>query len=238
MRRYLPYLGLVVFLLAMGNFAWVFAEYSYWGGSAVGGYQSGGHYYLSTKPPSDKEVSQAVWEWLRFHQYSLFVTHPLGLAGAWWHWHADANRRSAGWATPERAAARVRSVRGSGPELSTSKVWGQAPGSGNGPGSTLWLHPAGIVFKSRFMAPHSIAYSEMESVRPCRWFLSKGIEIEHKGIDTSSPYRFYPRDRDGLLAAINEGLRTAATEGAPRTEPIPHTQPPGHPSGGPPLSGE
>jgi hypothetical protein len=46
------------------------------GGDAWNGYESGGHYFLSEKGRLT-EVTRGVWEYSRWHLFSVFVTHLL-----------------------------------------------------------------------------------------------------------------------------------------------------------------
>ena len=70
-----------MFVLAIVNFAafWVMAVYL--GGDAVNGGIRDGHYYLMSHGRST-EVSAAVFNYSKWHAYSVWVTHPLGLLAA------------------------------------------------------------------------------------------------------------------------------------------------------------
>jgi len=52
------------------------------GGDAVNGKTEGGRYYLS-EHGRDTEVSRSVFEYSRFHVYSVWVTHPLAMFGGY-----------------------------------------------------------------------------------------------------------------------------------------------------------
>lgn len=76
-------------ILAIGflNFAIFVAFALYLGGDAVNGKAEGGHYYLfgvasGTGVKGYTEVSQAVFDYSRWHVYSVFVTWPLALLAA------------------------------------------------------------------------------------------------------------------------------------------------------------
>ena len=48
------------------------------GGDAINGRSENGHYYLSSHGKST-EVSEAVYNYSRMHDYSVWITHPLAM---------------------------------------------------------------------------------------------------------------------------------------------------------------
>jgi hypothetical protein len=76
MRTRFDYVLRTIFLLCIFNFAvfWIVAVLI--GGDAVNGYQQRGHYFLKSHG-TVTEVSQAVFEYSKWHARSLFATHPL-----------------------------------------------------------------------------------------------------------------------------------------------------------------
>lgn len=77
----------VILGIGLLNFAIFVAGALYLGGDAVNGKIEGGHYYLfgvarGTGMKGYTEVSQAVFDYSRWHAYSVFVTWPLALLAA------------------------------------------------------------------------------------------------------------------------------------------------------------
>ena len=75
------YMCIGVFIGALVNFVafWLIAVYL--GGDAVNGRAVGEHFYLSSHGKLT-EVSESVWNYSKWHVYSVWVTHPLGLLAA------------------------------------------------------------------------------------------------------------------------------------------------------------
>ena len=73
----------IVWAVAMVNFASFCAISIYFGGDAVNGYESGGRFFLASHGRYT-EVSGALFTYSRIHAYSVFVTHPAALLGAFW----------------------------------------------------------------------------------------------------------------------------------------------------------
>jgi hypothetical protein len=73
------YIGL--FIAAMLNFLvfWLLALHL--GGDALNGKAEAGHYFLMSHGDYT-EVSEEVFNYSRWHAYSLWVTHPLGAMAA------------------------------------------------------------------------------------------------------------------------------------------------------------
>jgi hypothetical protein len=85
LRPSLPYLALLVALLWMSNFFWFIAQSQQPGGSALnGGFVRDGHYFLALHG-TYTEVTQAVWERVRLHELTVWVSLPLAVAsmGYW-----------------------------------------------------------------------------------------------------------------------------------------------------------
>jgi purine-cytosine permease-like protein len=84
-----------IFSVAMINFVAFWAIAVYLGGDAVNGKIQSGHFFLMSHG-GYTEVSQAVFDYSRWHVYSTWVTHPLGLAAAYWYYRVrDGNGRRA-----------------------------------------------------------------------------------------------------------------------------------------------
>lgn len=184
------------------NFAWVLVE-SVVVGDALNGYQTGGHFFVLHKP-GYTEVSQALWEWLRFHGASIFVTHPLAIAGvAWFAFGIDWPRAIAGRKTSQEKTARIELIRSTGPALSTAKSGGsigrlRLPG----PMIKVSVYPGGIVVKPLFMAEHAVLASEIDHVTATRAWTRREVTIEHTGVDMKSPLVLYVKGDSEIFAAI------------------------------------
>jgi len=195
LARYAPYLGIVAFVVALVNFAWMMWEISSIG-DALNGHQADGHYFVWNKL-GFTEVSQATWNWLRLHQASVVVTHPLGLLGGW---YAFARRRSAGISgglSPAEVSARVREVRESGPML--------AMASGPGlrlPMIRLTVYPGGMVIKPTFGSEHSILVEEIDSVTTGLNLGLQSVQIWHDGVDFPSPLAISANHYSPIALAI------------------------------------
>jgi hypothetical protein len=175
-----PYLVIVAIVVAFANFAWVMWEISSIG-DAQNGRQADGHYFVWNKP-GFTEVSQATWNWLRLHQASVIVTHPLGILGGWYMVARKRSGEISSGLSPAEISARIREVRESGPMLATA--------SGPGlrlPPIRLTVHPGGIVVKPTFGSEHSILVEEIDNVTPGLNLGLQSVVIWHAGVDFISP---------------------------------------------------
>jgi hypothetical protein len=78
-RRWLTALAFAAIVIGFLNFIWFFAESSTIG-DANRGYTRDGRYFL-VHAGRATEVSREAYEWSTLHGASLFVTHPLAMAG-------------------------------------------------------------------------------------------------------------------------------------------------------------
>ena len=81
------YIYVSVFIIAFVNFIafWLIAVYL--GGDAVNGKIADGHFYLSSHGKLT-EVSEALWNYSRWHVYSTWVTHSLAFLAAFLYFRA------------------------------------------------------------------------------------------------------------------------------------------------------
>ena len=72
-----------IWIVAIVNFLsfWVIAVLC--GGDAVNGKEEGGRFFLMSHGHYT-EVTKSFFEYSRIHTYSLWLTHPLALIGAFW----------------------------------------------------------------------------------------------------------------------------------------------------------
>lgn len=78
--RFVQKLCLIVMVVALLNFLLFLAGTFYFGGDAVNGKAEGGKYHLWGSHHGEKgyiEVSQSVFDYSRWHVYSVWVTWPL-----------------------------------------------------------------------------------------------------------------------------------------------------------------
>jgi hypothetical protein len=86
----------VVWIVAIGNFVGFAIMSHVLGGDALNGRIEDGRYFLNQNGRLT-EVSQAVFEYSRWHARSLFVTHPLAIVAG-----IVAYASGAEWAQPRR----------------------------------------------------------------------------------------------------------------------------------------
>jgi hypothetical protein len=67
-----------VFIVAFLNFVVFWFVAVYLGGDAINGRAAAGHFYLMSHGKYT-EVGQAVFDYSKWHVYSTWITHPLGL---------------------------------------------------------------------------------------------------------------------------------------------------------------
>ncbi len=63
------------------------------GGDAINGMVKDGHYYLASHGRYT-EVTESVFNYSRHHAYSVFVTHPIGMAAAWYLGRVTASKKA------------------------------------------------------------------------------------------------------------------------------------------------
>lgn len=80
-----------LFFLAIANFLFFLAISIYLGGDAFNGKVEKGHYYLLSHGRLT-EVSPRVWKYSWWHEVSVFITHPLGIAAITFHYLLGAGR--------------------------------------------------------------------------------------------------------------------------------------------------
>jgi hypothetical protein len=72
----------IVFIIAIINFFAYLVMTTRLGGDAVNGKFENGHYYLANHGRLT-EVSKEVFNYSRWHTYSLWITHPLAVLAAY-----------------------------------------------------------------------------------------------------------------------------------------------------------
>jgi hypothetical protein len=223
----LPYLALIAIAVGFFNFFWFFAESAALGGDGLNGYARGGRYYVASHG-SYTEVSEAAWTWSRIHAVSVFITHPLAMAGgAYLLLRFVFPSMMAGRTSEPATDDRVQRIRGSGKLLASAGTAGKV-GLVNfsGPLLEVSVYPGGVVIKPVFMKPHAILASEIRGVTAKRSILGRRVEIAHTGVDSTSPFVIFGSGDSTLVGAIEyvaslarssvtDGITTDADTNAP-----------------------
>ncbi len=89
MPKWLVLIGLI----ALVNFSSFIAIDLYLGGSALNGKQENGKFYLS-EHGRYTEVSETIFEYSKFHAYSMFATHALFLSLSFFRWISSPLRKN------------------------------------------------------------------------------------------------------------------------------------------------
>ena len=207
MKRVLPYLAVAAFVIGFANFAWFYLESVTQGGDALNGFVRDGRYFLASHGALT-EVSRATWEWSRFHALSVFVTHPLAIAGgAYFAFSRAFPAMMAGRSSPESQALRAAWIRATGPILAFGRCGGQVGGVRySGPLLMVSVAAAGIIVKPAFMSERSILTSEIRSIAARRGVLGLGwrVVVDHEGVDSSSPLVIFVRPEHPVAQAIHD----------------------------------
>jgi hypothetical protein len=214
----LPYLALIAIIVGFVNFFWFFGE-SVTMGDASQGYTEDGRYYLGNKG-TYTEVDEAAWTWSVIHGTSIFVTHPLAMAGiAFMLLRYYFPSRMAGRAAAFEATERAHRIRESGSALFSGRLGGKVGEIRfSRPLLAVAVHPAGIVIKPLAMAERTILASEIRAVTVGGGVFGGRVEVAHAAMDTGSPFVIYGSD-DGIVDALRRIAPDAATtSGAPPLE--------------------
>lgn len=216
-RRALPYLALICVAVGFVNFFWFFAESAALGGDALNGYARDGRYFLGSHG-TYTEVAQTVWAWSRTHGTSIFVTHPLAMAGGGYLLiHFVFPGMMVGRASVAATNDRIERIRASGGVLASARAAGQiGEVRFRGPLLAVSVHPAGIVIKPLFMPAHAILATEIRDVEAKRGVLGRRIEIAHASVDSASPFVLFGSGYGSVVAAIEDLATRARAE--PRDE--------------------
>ena len=77
-----PYVAFAAIALGIANFIWFMVEVTPKQLVPSLSKVEAGHYLLLSKTHGGYvEVSKAAWDWLRFHEVSIVVTHPMAILG-------------------------------------------------------------------------------------------------------------------------------------------------------------
>lgn len=224
----LPYLATAAIVIGFINFFWFIGE-SISMGDASQGRIVGGHYFLGNKG-TYTEVTKAAWDWSVFHGASIFITHPLALAGmAYVTLRKAFPAQMAGTvaADSEVGRQRIELVRGSGPAIAEETMGGRVgPLTMTAPLLKIWVHPKGLIVRAMLGNEHAILAAEVVHLGKRRVFFQEGVEIEHLGMGSKSPLILYRPIDDPIVTAIRRvvteeaGDAPSSTAEAPASAPV------------------
>jgi hypothetical protein len=192
-RRWVPWLAVAVIVLGVANFLAFLIASAALGGDALNGHVTDGHYFVACKCPAEFiEVSQAAWTTSRIHAIVTLLSWPLTILSMAFLLFRYVFPFMTSGNAPGQASARVAALRSSGPLL-----WQGWPGGVEG--TLTWtagmlgaeIYSDGIVVTQRFMPANAIRAEEIRSVRLGRRLMTATIEVEHAGIDVTSPLILY-----------------------------------------------
>ena len=202
-ERVLPYLAFLAIVLGFINFFWFLAESAALGGDGLAGYARDGHHYVASHG-TYTEVSEAVWTWSRIHAVSVFITHPLALAGmAYMLFRFVFPSMMAGPTSQPGTDERAGRIRGSGHVLASGRTAGRVGEvSFSGPLLDVSVYPDGVLIKPVFMPAHAILASEIVRVTAKRGVFGQRVEVAHTGADSTSPFVIFGSGDSPLVKAI------------------------------------
>jgi hypothetical protein len=202
-EKALPYLALIAIVVGFVNFFGFMAESAALGGDGLNGYARDGHYYVASHG-SYTEVSEAAWTWSRIHGVSVFITHPLAMAGMAYLLFRFVFPSMMSGPTPHPGTDdRAGRIRDSGPLLTSARTAGRVgKGSFSGPLLEVSVYVGGIVIKPVFIKPYTILASEILGVTAKRGIFGRRIEVAHTGADSTSPFVIFGSGDTALVQAI------------------------------------
>jgi hypothetical protein len=180
-----------VIVLGFANFLAFFAVSAALGGDALNGHVTDGHYFVASHG-TYTEVSQAAWTASRIDAIVTLLSWPLVMLSMAFLLFRYVFPFMTSGKAPTHASARVAALRSSGALLWQGWPGGVA-GSLTATAGVLGaeVYPGGIVVKPRFMSASAIQADEIRAVRLGRRVVSQMIEVEHAGIDVTSPLILY-----------------------------------------------
>ena len=179
-------------------------------GSALNGDVEAGHYYVR-RGVDLNEVSQLAWSASLVLGLALLISWPLAIASMGYLLFRHVFPLLTSGRAPGREQERIAEILSSG-----SPLWAGSPGGAVG---DLWgsmgmlsvaVYPGGIVGRVRFMQPFAIRSTESRDVRFGRRLVTSTIQVDHAGIDVTSPLILYGAP-DSTQAAAIQSLLDART---------------------------
>jgi hypothetical protein len=165
LRKAAPFLAFAVLVVGVLNFLWVMSETAPLDLIPSDGRVIDGQYYLWSKTHGGYvAVSASFWQWVRFHDATVFLSWPLVMVAAFALVFAGLSRRIGGLGQID-SKMRVQSVRDSGPLLASVRTGGVI--------GRIWFsrpllrveaYPGGLVIKPVFTAARAVLASEVRGV--------------------------------------------------------------------------
>jgi hypothetical protein len=219
-KRLAPWIAMVVVLIGFVNFFWFAAESSSLGGDALSGYVRDGHWFVMSHGTST-EVSQADWEWSRLHASSVFLTHPLAMAGLAYLLFRVFFPATLPSQRGPAASERLEVVGASGPQVSGRRVAGRLGDLRlSGPLLDVAVHPGGVVLKPPFMTPVVLLADEILGLSWGRSWGSDRLTIQYRPGVWVGPMYLFVGPTDPIAVAIESLLaKNGNSEGFASTSP-------------------
>jgi hypothetical protein len=213
----LPWLALAAVVVGFANFFWFMIESTRLGGDALNGFVRDGQYFVTSRG-SATEVDRATYEWSRFHSVSVFVTHPLALAGMGYLVLRVLFPMFITSGGVREARPRVELVKASGEMIAGAQCGGRV-GDLSASSFDVLVYPAGLIVKPMLMAPMAILASEIRSIVPgTRLLIRTGTKVDHDSPVVAAPLVLLLARNHPVIAAIEHitGLTAAPdAEGGP-----------------------
>jgi hypothetical protein len=195
-RTALPYLAFAAVALGFLNFLWFMSETLPLNLIPSDGRVTAGHYFLWSKVNGGYvEVSRSFFEWVRFHEPTLFLSWPLVMMSMGYIVFAQLSGKIGGQTSPIVASERVRQVRDSGPLVTSTRSAGVVGSAWfSRPLVRIEIYPGGVVLKPLFMAERAILAGEISRVSPQGGLSARSVPDRHPVLgygvaEVSSSYR-------------------------------------------------
>jgi hypothetical protein len=216
MTRWLPWLALLAVIVGFVNFFWFIAESRTLGGDALNGFVRGGSYFV-VEHGTATEVSRSTWEWSRIHGASIFITHPLALAGLAYLLVTQFFPKRMGITGGAARTESVQRVLRSGSAIASARTGGRLGDlRATRPLVLVTVYPAGVVIKPVLMTAFAIPAERIRAVGAIRVLGTSGISIEHDEPDLPSRVWLYLGETDPVARAVRD-LATRVSPVAPAT---------------------
>ena len=196
----------LVFLLASLNLIWFFLDVGQFGGGALAGTVQDGHYFLRNHAVLT-EVDRATWEWMRFHESSVFFGYGLTAVVVLlislrrrWQWIVGGPARS-------EVERRILQTERSGPVLLRSTPAMRVASAELGSGDVrLNFYPGGMIIELRGVEGRAILRRDVRGIEEDTSDPAGPIVITHRAPDVGSPLVVMTRGDSTLVAAIRTTL--------------------------------
>jgi hypothetical protein len=205
-QRVLLVVAIVAIVVGFANFLWFMTETAQTGTQSFERY---GHFYLNNHG-SPIEVSRSTYEWLTIHGASVFVTHPLALAGmAYLVFKVGFPSMVRGSSDPRRRA-RVDAILNSGPVVASGRCAGRVDSLRlSTPLVRVEVRPGGVVIAPFGLSAIGIESGEIVGVIRDTSSFGRYLLIAHGQTGTPA-IRLWLREDDAIVAAIRSVAAASA----------------------------